>query len=150
LLGFIIRILCYVAQLNETFFHLVCKQSVIYFVFRVGGCVRGAVFNISVSEILHTQRYCLLLIVSKTIKLAGKYVENQTSSPPFSTTSFRKAVSPLNTLYIPLEMGELVFHILVLKRCVRYICPTLTQKEIVQLLFQYLYRAPFIILYYDQ
>ena len=50
LLGFIIGILCYVARLNNTFFHVVCEQSVIYFVFRVGGCVCGAVLNFSVSE----------------------------------------------------------------------------------------------------
>ena len=75
---------------------VVCKKSVILFVFYVIGCVGGAVLNISISENLHIQRYYLLLIVSKTIKLAMTCAEHETSSPLVSKTSPRKGVSPVN------------------------------------------------------
>jgi hypothetical protein len=54
-----VEILCYVARLSKTyfFFQVVCKQSVIYFDFLLGGCVGGAVLKFSVSENLHSQRY---------------------------------------------------------------------------------------------
>ena len=73
-------VLCYTIK-QDFFFHVVCQQSVIYFVFRVGGCVGGAVLNLSVSENLHSQRYNFLLTVSKTIKLARPCVEDETSFP---------------------------------------------------------------------
>lgn len=63
----------------------------------MGGCVGSAVLNFSVSENLHSQRYNLLLTVSKTIKLERKCAEDETSSPLFSTTSLRKVVPPGNT-----------------------------------------------------
>ena len=82
---------------QDFFYHIVCQQSVIYFVFRVRGCVGGSVLNFSVSENLHSQRYSFLLTVSKTIKLVRKCAEEETSSPLFSTIYLRKGVPPVNT-----------------------------------------------------
>jgi hypothetical protein len=59
---------CYVARLNKTFFKVVCKQSVIYFILRVGECVGDAVLKFSVLENLHTHRFYFLIIVSKKYK----------------------------------------------------------------------------------